>query len=84
MRIYEIVNLARRESVLAVTPEGPEAFSRRLGPPRPAAIAHWPESEEVFTDCIAEGLEAVDAEEFMRLFLRSTILSGWKTALWRP
>lgn len=83
-RIYEVVNLARRESVLAVTNETPEAFNRRLLPPRAGPLAEWPESEEIFADCIAEDMDLADADEFVSLFLVSGRAAGWKSSLWRP
>ena len=39
--IYEVVNHLRKESLIALCPDTPQDFRRRLGPPRPAPVAHW-------------------------------------------
>lgn len=83
VRVFEIVNLARRESVLAVTTLSAAELAARLAP-RPAPMSHWPPEEEVFTDLLTDTLEFADAEAFVTLFARSTSNNGWKVLRWTP
>ncbi|MBI3564742.1 MAG: hypothetical protein HY079_06065 [Elusimicrobia bacterium] len=83
-RIYVVVNVARRESVVASSRETPDEFTRRLGPPRPAPLAHWPPEDQVFVDILADGMDPSDVDEFVALYLRSTSAGGWKTGRWTP
>jgi hypothetical protein len=82
--VFEIVNIAQRESVLAVTTMSAAEISARLGPARPGPMAHWPAHEDLFCDCLADAMTPADAEEFMTQYARSTAAEGWKIVRWIP
>lgn len=82
--IYEVVNHARKESLIVLHPEAPEDFLRRLGPPRPGPIAHWEPDEEIAVEQLAAAMTTADAEEFLAMFLANVRSRDWYTISWRP
>lgn len=83
MNVYEVVNYGRRESLIALVPEGLAAFMDRLGPPRPREIAHWGRAETLAVEQLASAMPAADAEAFVQLFLANVRWQGWTMLVWR-
>lgn len=80
--IYEVVNHARKESLIALHPGAPEEFLQGLGPPRPDPIAHWEPGEDFAVEQIAAAMTVPDAREFLAMFLKNVRSSDWKTLTW--
>ena len=83
LNVYEIVNYGRRESLIALVPEGLAALVARLGPPRPPLIAHWDAKETFAVEQLSSEMPSADAEEFVKLFLSNVRFQGWTTLIWR-
>jgi hypothetical protein len=82
--IYEVVNHLRKESLIALCPDAPRDFRRRLGPPLPPPIGHWAANEDYIIDQIAAAMTVADAKEFLTMFLASVKSKDWKTMAWQP
>lgn len=81
--IYEAVNHLRKESLIALSPDAPDEFLRRLGPPRPAAIAHWGPTEDFAVEQLAAEMAVSDAEEFLVMYLENVRSNDWKNIPWK-
>lgn len=82
--IYEVVNHARKESLIALCPDAPEDFRRRLAPARPAPIAHWGPDDALAVEQIAADMTVSDAREFLAMYLDNVRSRDWKTIAWTP
>jgi hypothetical protein len=83
VNIFEIVNYGRRESLIALVPDGLAALVNRLHPPRPTLVAHWEPVETFAVEQLAAAMPAADAEEFVKLFLSNVRWQGWTMLVWR-
>lgn len=83
VNIYEIVNYGRRESLVALVPDGLTALMSRLGPPRPPLVAHWDAAEIFAVEQLTGAMPLDDAEEFVKLFLSNVRWQGWTMIVWR-
>jgi hypothetical protein len=80
--IYEVVNHLRKESLIALCPDAPAEFLRRLGAAPPAVIAHWG-PEDFAVEQIAASMACADAEEFLAMYLENVRSNDWKNIPWR-
>jgi hypothetical protein len=82
VNIYEVVNRARRESLIALCADDSGGFRLRLRA-RPPDVAHWGPEETLEIEQIAEAMPVADAEEFLAQFLELVRSDAWRTYAWR-
>ena len=83
LHVYEVINYDRRESLIALVPDGLSSLVARLDSPRPGPIAHWGSKEAFIIEQISAAMPAADAEVFRKNFLAKVRWQGWKTLVWR-
>ena len=81
--IYEVVNAARRESLIAVTAGDLTALRLRLRAAPPPAVAHWGAGDALEFVRLAARLNPLSAERLLSLSLKAPQTNGWRLFPWR-
>jgi hypothetical protein len=81
--LYEVVNPARRESLLVSSTGDLTALRLSLRFRRPDAIAHWSADEPLEFETLATGLNPLRAERLLSLFAGLPQPGGWRLIPWR-
>jgi hypothetical protein len=84
VHIYEILNRTRLESLLMLTVmDSAEAASRIKREPPPEA-AGWTPADDVSVEILAQHMNELAAEQFLKLHLDHMQQRTWKFRVWRP
>jgi hypothetical protein len=83
LHVYEIINYDRRESLIALVPDGLGSLVARLDSPRPPPIAHWGPKEAFVVEQLAAAMPTADTEPFVKSYIAKVRWQGWKMLVWR-
>lgn len=83
VHIYEILNRTRLESLLMLTvSESAEAAARLRRDPPPEAEG-WTPDDDVAVEILAQHMNEVAAEQFLKMHLEHMQQRTWKFRVWR-
>ncbi|MDE2491548.1 MAG: hypothetical protein KGM24_11925 [Elusimicrobia bacterium] len=83
LNIFEVVNSARRESLIALSSGDAGALRRRVRASPPPEIRHWDRADALEFETLAMRLNPSHAEHFLTLFLSNPQLRDWRLIAWR-
>lgn len=84
VHIYEILNRTRLESLLVVTTADSADIGTRLKREPPPETAGWAPGDDTAVEILAQHMNEVAAELFLKMHLEHMQQRTWKFRVWRP
>lgn len=83
VHVYELLNVTRRESLLAITSDDEAPLRERLSRARPIEASAWdPERDDVSVTLHGANLSPVSAREFADLYRQNMRGRTWRYRVW--
>ncbi len=82
VHVYELLNVTRRESVLAITSDDEAPLRARLLRARPIEAASWTADDDVSVTLHGANLSPVSAREFADLYRQNMRGRTWRYRVW--
>lgn len=85
VHVYELLNISRRESLLAISSDDEEPLRARLRRAPPIEISAWDLlHDQLSVTLMGANLSPVSAREFVALYRENMRPRTWRYRVWEP
>ena len=84
VHVYELLNHARKESLLVVTDKDEPAVLSTLKREPPSEAGFWKAGDDIAVEMLGQHMTEHSAEEFLRGYLEHMQNRTWRFRIWRP
>lgn len=85
VQVYELLNITRLASLLAITGDDESALRARLRREPPPELSRWDlDRDDVSVQLLSSPLPPDAAREFVRLYLKTMRANTWHYHVWAP
>lgn len=85
VQVYELLNITRLASLLAITGDDESVLRARLRREPPPELSRWDlDRDDISVQLLSSPLPPDAAQEFVRLYLKTMRANTWHYHVWAP